>query len=142
GQARDAGVNVRSTVIERGAEFLRVSLIKAEQEEDLAAFMLYALTGVQKAYSTDPLVTAAFDRLWARRDQLNPYTRALFALASHAAGKTDWTATLARNMRNGLVEDKPNGTAHWGEAGVNWRWSEGGIEATAFSLRALLAIDP
>src|SRR6185369_14476349 len=34
------------------------------------------------------------------------------------------------------------GTAHWGEDGVYWRWSEGGVEATAFALRALLTIDP
>ena len=34
------------------------------------------------------------------------------------------------------------GTAHWGEDGVYWRWSEGGVEATSFALRALLAIDP
>ena len=33
-------------------------------------------------------------------------------------------------------------TAHWGEDGVSWRWSEGGVEATAFALRAFLAIDP
>src|SRR6185436_18066045 len=33
-------------------------------------------------------------------------------------------------------------TAHWGEDGVYWRWSEGGVEATSFALRALLAIDP
>ena len=33
-------------------------------------------------------------------------------------------------------------TAHWGEDGVHWRWSDGGVEATAFALRALLAIDP
>jgi hypothetical protein len=34
------------------------------------------------------------------------------------------------------------GTAHWGEDGLYWRWSEGGVEATAFALRALLAINP
>jgi alpha-2-macroglobulin len=34
------------------------------------------------------------------------------------------------------------GTAHWGEDGVYWRWSDGGVEATAFALRAMLAIDP
>jgi hypothetical protein len=33
-------------------------------------------------------------------------------------------------------------TAHWGEDGIYWRWSEGGVEATSFALRALLAIDP
>jgi uncharacterized protein YfaS (alpha-2-macroglobulin family) len=34
------------------------------------------------------------------------------------------------------------GTAHWGNDGIYWHWSEGGVEATAFALRALLAIDP
>ena len=34
------------------------------------------------------------------------------------------------------------GTAHWGEDGIYWRWSDGGVEATAFALRALLTIDP
>ena len=29
-----------------------------------------------------------------------------------------------------------------GRDGVYWRWSEGGVEATAFALQALLAIDP
>ncbi len=32
--------------------------------------------------------------------------------------------------------------AHWGEDGIYWRWSDGGVEATAFALRALLAIEP
>ena len=34
------------------------------------------------------------------------------------------------------------GTAHWGKDGIYWRWSDGGVEATAFALRALLIIDP
>ena len=34
------------------------------------------------------------------------------------------------------------GTAHWGEDGIYWRWSDGGVEATSFALRALLTIDP
>src|SRR5207247_6389617 len=34
------------------------------------------------------------------------------------------------------------GTAHWGEDGIYWRWSDGGVETTAFALRALLTIDP
>ncbi|NIQ01906.1 MAG: alpha-2-macroglobulin, partial [Nitrospinaceae bacterium] len=29
-----------------------------------------------------------------------------------------------------------------GEDGIYWRWSEGGVEATAFALQALLTIDP
>jgi hypothetical protein len=66
----------------------------------------------------------------------------LFALACHHAERTERAQTLVRNMRNGVIEDAGNGAAHWGESGVYWRWSQGGVEATAFSLRALLAIDP
>ena len=33
-------------------------------------------------------------------------------------------------------------TAHWGEDGLWSRWSEGGVEATAFVLRAMMEIDP
>ena len=34
------------------------------------------------------------------------------------------------------------GTAHWGEDRLYHRWSQGGVEATAFALRARLTIDP
>jgi hypothetical protein len=34
------------------------------------------------------------------------------------------------------------GTAHWGKDGFYWRWSDSGVEATAFALRALIAVDP
>jgi uncharacterized protein YfaS (alpha-2-macroglobulin family) len=33
-------------------------------------------------------------------------------------------------------------TCHWGKDGIHYRWSNGGVEATAFALRALLKIDP
>ena len=55
---------------------------------------------------------------------------------------------LVRNLENGVKrDDAPDtsvllgsgrkshpaviGTAHWGEDGIWWRWSSGGIEATA-----------
>ncbi|HZF40560.1 MAG TPA: alpha-2-macroglobulin, partial [Blastocatellia bacterium] len=67
--------------------------------------------------------------------------------------------TLVRNLENGVKMDtapdtsiiqttpmrtQPEviSTAHWGEDGIYWRWSDGGVEATAFALRALLAIEP
>jgi uncharacterized protein YfaS (alpha-2-macroglobulin family) len=65
--------------------------------------------------------------------------------------------TLVRNLENGVKADfAPDtsvliggkhdestlGTAHWGEDGIYWRWSDGGVEATAFALKALLTIDP
>ncbi|MBI5554474.1 MAG: alpha-2-macroglobulin, partial [Elusimicrobia bacterium] len=63
------------------------------------------------------------------------------------------------NLSNGVkIDDQPDksvleqnkqqsddaviATAHWGEDGIYWRWSDGGVEATAFALQALLTVDP
>ncbi|MEP6919935.1 MAG: alpha-2-macroglobulin family protein [bacterium] len=106
-----------------------------------------------------PFSTKAFDNLYSNRDRLNAYTRALLALAAHNFGFADKARTLVENLENGVKTDsKPDtsivqrggpasdpsvmGTAHWGEDGIYWRWSDGGVEATSFALRALLAIDP
>jgi uncharacterized protein YfaS (alpha-2-macroglobulin family) len=80
-------------------------------------------------------------------------------LSAHNYGYRDQAKTLIENLQNGFkLDSQPDtsivqrgaqtsdpsviGTAHWGEDGVYWRWSDGGVEATAFALRALLAIDP
>ena len=101
----------------------------------------------------------AFNNLFTHRDRLNAYTRALLALSAHNFGYADKAKTLVENLENGVkIDSKPDtsivqsggqssdpsviGTAHWGEDRLYWRWSEGGVEATSFVLRALLAIDP
>jgi len=118
--------------------------------------------GVPLASSSGPVSEfqgKAFNNLFTNRDRLNAYTRALLALSAHNFGYEDKAKTLIENLENGVkIDTKPDtsivqqgaqssdpsvmGTAHWGEDGVYWRWSEGGVEATAFVLRALLAIDP
>jgi hypothetical protein len=101
----------------------------------------------------------AFENLFTNRDRLNAYTKALLALAAHYSGKAEQARILVRNLDNGVkLDSKPDisivqrgaqasepsvmATAHWGEDGLYWRWSDGGVEATSFALRALLAIDP
>jgi hypothetical protein len=105
-----------------------------------------------------PSVSKALENLWTKRDALNAYTRALLALSAHHLNQPDKAKTLIENLENGVKQDaRPDtsvlfggqpdnagviGTAHWGEDGIYWRWSDGGVEATAFALRALLTIDP
>ncbi|HKB67245.1 MAG TPA: MG2 domain-containing protein [Pyrinomonadaceae bacterium] len=101
----------------------------------------------------------AFNNLFTNRDRLNAYTRALLALSAHNFGYADKAKTLVENLENGVkIDSKPDtsivqsggqasdpsvlATAHWGEDGLYWRWSDGGVEATSFVLRALLAVDP
>ena len=160
--AKQSGVALKANVLERAAAYLDKTLVEEELNHDMQAFMLHALA-VQRADAKQAglsqFQTKAWDNLWKNREGLNAYTRALLALAAHHFGKAAEAKTLIANLENGVKRDeRPDasvliggqlpanagvmGTAHWGEDGIYWRWSDGGVEATAFALRALLAIDP
>ena len=159
--ARQAGVDVKPDVAARAAGYIDRELVEEELNYDGQAWMLHALAVYQA--NTAPEVSKfqakAFDNLWNNRDKLNAYTRSLLALSAHSFGFKDKAQTLVANLENGVkIDSKPDtsivqsggqssdpsviGTAHWGEDGIYWRWSDGGVEATSFALRALLAIDP
>jgi len=160
--ARQGGIDVKSDVIERAAAFLNKELIEEETNYDSQAWMLHSLAvyhAMQKQSEVGKFEATAFTNLWNNRDGLNAYTRALLALSAHNYGYRDQARILITNLENGVKTDsKPDvsivqsgagvsdpsviGTAHWGEDGIYWRWSDGGVEATSFVLRALLAIDP
>ncbi len=159
GQAAD--VRCKDDVLIRGAAFLDKELVEEETNFDQQAWMLHALAVHHAAAKNkvSEFQTKAFDNLWKNRERLNAYTRALLALSAHNFGFADKAKILVNNLENGVKRDTaPDtsilirgeqksdasvlGTAHWGEDGIYWRWSDGGVEATAFALRALLAIDP
>jgi uncharacterized protein YfaS (alpha-2-macroglobulin family) len=160
--ARGAGIDVRAGVVERAVDYLDKELVEEEKSYDSQAWMLHALSvnhAARKKNEIEKFQNVAFENLWTNRDRLNAYTRALFALAAHNYGFADRAKILVNNLENGVkIDSQPDtsivqrgaqssdpsvmGTAHWGEDGIFWRWSDGGIESTAFVLRALLAIDP
>jgi uncharacterized protein YfaS (alpha-2-macroglobulin family) len=158
--AREAGIELKPEVAERAAAYLDKELVEEESNHDAQAWMLHALSvhlAFRKAAPSD-FQAKAFANLYTNRDRLNAYTRALLALSAHYMGKATEARTLVRNLENGVkLDSKPDtsivqrgaqsdpsvmAAAHWGEDGVYWRWSDGGVEATAFALRALLTIDP
>jgi len=158
--------------LRRGVRFLDEHLVEEEENPDMQAWMLHALAidwASIKTLTVTPALpatrTKAFANLWKNREQLNAYTRSLLALSAHYFGKNEEAKMLIENLENGVKrDDRPDasilidgkniqhptsniehptmGTAHWGEDGIYWRWSDGGVEATAFALRALLAVDP
>ncbi|HKY46291.1 MAG TPA: MG2 domain-containing protein, partial [Pyrinomonadaceae bacterium] len=160
--ARQAGVDVRSESLERAVFYLDKELVEEEANYDSQAWMLHSLAvyhAMRKQSEVGNFQQKAFTNLWTNRDKLSAYTRALLALAAHHYGFNDQARTLVANLENGVKTDsQPDvsiiqrgaqtsdpsviGTAHWGEDGIYWRWSDGGVEATSFALRALLAIDP
>jgi hypothetical protein len=160
--ARQAGVEVKGDSLARAVSYLDKELVEEEVNFDSQAWMLHALAAhhaERKQSEVGKFQDVAFKNLWTNRDKLNAYTRALLALAAHNYGYKDQAKTLVENLENGVKTDaQPDtsivqrgarasdpsviATAHWGEDGIFWRWSDGGVEATAFALRALLAIDP
>lgn len=159
--AGQAGIEVKDGVTRRGADFLNKRLVEEELNPAMQAWMLHALALHKKRnvkYPFSDFQKTAFQNLWNKRDELNAYTRALLALSAHCYDRKSEAKILARNLENGVIEDKRpdtsilvagqpknkgvQGTAHWGNDGIYWRWSEGGVEATAFALRALLTISP
>ncbi len=157
--AREGGIEVRKDVLERGVEFLRLHLVEAEESGDLAAWMLHALASNARESTDDLRVGKAFDNLWKRKDRLNAYGKALFALAAQGFGREREAHELVANLASGAIVDEtpeasaivPGGgqrhplttrTAHWGQDRIWSRWSDGAVETTSFVLRALAAIEP
>ncbi|MBL8766715.1 MAG: alpha-2-macroglobulin, partial [Planctomycetes bacterium] len=160
--AHEAGVDVDLNLLANAAQYLDRTLVEEERRPDMQAWMLHALAtygarvdGARRAEFAE----AAYANLWSKHRDLNAYSRSLFALAALALGHTDEARVLVDNLKNGVIRDEaPESslvkrgnervnaatipTAHWGEDGIAWRWSDGGVEATAWAIRALLAVDP
>src|SRR5262249_21239961 len=164
--AMQSGIPIKTDSLVRASSYLVKELVEEEANYDQQAWMLHALAayeswpspGRQGGPTVSEFQSKAFSNLWNNRDKLNAYTRALLALSAHYFGYRDQARTLIENLENGVkIDTKPDtrmvqrggvsdpsviSTAHWGEDGFYWRWSDGGVEATSFALRALLAIDP
>lgn len=160
--ARQAGIDVNAESLSRAVAYLDKEIVEKENSYDAQAWMLHALAvyhAEQKRAEVGKFQATAFTNLWNNREKLNAYTRALLALAANSYGYSAHAKTLIENLENGVkIDSHPDtsivqrgvqssdpsviATAHWGEDGIYWHWSEGGVEATSFVLRALLAIDP
>jgi len=144
--ARDAGMKIDEERVENGSDWLDDHLSEYADDWNQQAWMLHAMSAWDKAPSA--AATKAFDNVWAHRDRLTSYSRALLALAAHRYGMKERTAVLLRNLENGAKLDRDTSTAesmstvHWGEDRFWWHWHDGPVETTAFVLQALVTIDP
>jgi uncharacterized protein YfaS (alpha-2-macroglobulin family) len=146
--AQQAGVGVRSDMLERGSAWLRLHFADFRDQPELQAWLLHALaSGHDPGRPISGEERAAVESLWQKRDQLTACGQALFALAASNYGQDSKARTLAQILRDRVVRDQQTNSAltptvHWGNEGPSRRWQDGGIGATAFSVQALLAIDP
>jgi len=154
--ARDAGLKIDTSRIDRAASWLEVNLVERRAQYNDLAWMLHALS----AWRSTPgkLASPAFEDVYRNREKLSPYSRALLALTAHRYGEAERARVLLRNLEDGVTIDRtPDSsvllpretspetmqTAHWGASRrFWWRWHEGPVETTSFALQAFVTIDP
>ncbi|MFW6162450.1 MAG: MG2 domain-containing protein, partial [Planctomycetota bacterium] len=134
--AREAGVEIEDSRLQRGIGALRQRLVHLEDRDDTMAWCLYVLS--RHKIKEDKWL----ERTWNRREKLNAYTRALMALAFHQLGDRERATIMLRNLEDYLEQDKENATAHWGKMHNYWHWSHDAVEATSYALKAYVAIEP
>src|SRR5262249_39876036 len=161
--AKEGELAVDDNVVARAVHYLDQRLVQQEDAWQSQAWTLHAL-GAWRAATHDHTVTPeerrAIDNVWAHRERLSAYSRALFTLATHDFGDAQKTAVLVRNLEDGVKIDRaPDqsvllrdggssapetmATAHWGVDQRFWcRWYDGPVESTAFALAALVRVDP
>lgn len=145
-QARLADFTVPDEMLDAAVAHLFGNLHLLQGRLDDTAYVSWVLSEVQRAgyheLNADErrALEDAFQRVYANRDQLNDYTRALLCLGLVNRGERDKAEVCWRNIQAHRIETEHG--VHWGQSRWGWRWSEDQVETTAFCLLAALAIEP
>jgi uncharacterized protein YfaS (alpha-2-macroglobulin family) len=139
--AREAGVAIQDTALERGFKFL-LDAIKEEDDLHLMAYLASVVT--LRGTVDDQVKEIIAERLYRNRMKLAPYSQALLALALKQMGETNKARVMVDNLQNTAHIDRENGTCNWASErqGFWWRWWDNPVETNAAVLRAYLAVRP
>ena len=148
------GVAIVPGTLEKG-----IAWLKQHQDSTVKQLQLYertkGKTGRSRAIDVDALVymvlvdsDVANDEmqrfLYRDRLDLSLYSQALFGLALHKQQETDQRDMIIKNLDQFLTVDDENQTAYLDLPNRNywWYWYGSTIEANAFYLKLLTAVDP
>lgn len=131
--AKEAGVAVNDSVLERGRGYLTSHLGEAQNDPETHVFMVFALSQTGKAPA------ASLDKIFERRTAYSPKGRALVALALLSA-KDKRARVAVENLDDLVKAATARSDAAVGEANDAWSTSAA-IEATAFTLMAMVRYD-
>ncbi|MGZ4974486.1 MAG: alpha-2-macroglobulin family protein, partial [Limisphaerales bacterium] len=148
--ALEAGVDVDRGVYERGFQFLQANidaeLRKPKDKQNLGDVTTQA--GVAYTLSLEHHIQSDEQKKWltglyTNRAELNNYGRAMLALAMKNESRMDEAHMLLRNLLQFVDRDDSNETA-WVRTSQTgwWFWWNNDIEANAWALKALVALDP
>ena len=140
-QARELGYTTQASVLENAANYLVAQLVTPSLqatafEANRQAFFLYVLAQL------DADIVPDLDRLVEEnRSLLDPYARALVALAYADLGVTDnRLETLLNDLNDSAVVSATG--SHWEDASRDLRNLNSDVRGTAVVLQALAELDP
>ncbi|MBI5833230.1 MAG: hypothetical protein HZB16_13115 [Armatimonadetes bacterium] len=144
-QALRADYTVPQDRYTRAIDFLYGNLHLLKSQNDSSAYVAWVLTeveGIGHTPSADQkkALTETVERVWAERDGLNDYTRALLVLTLAGRRDNERAQVVWRNLQSRRIETAQG--CHWGENRWGWRWSEDQVETTAFALLASQKVEP
>ena len=150
--ARDSGISLPEGMIDRGVAFLAQAAAQAGPVKEypwqtgdntsLRTYMLYAIGQATSARLKEPELAKQLRRMFEDRDDLTDYARALLAIALADGGLNEEALLVLENIKDRARIDKEAGTASWGDLRGYYYWYQGGTEATSYSLRALIRLEP
>lgn len=148
---RETGYEVEETLLNGGRRVLERHLdevaarsrTKSPRLGTEDAFVAYVYGLLQKPGKAPDGLAQALRRLQADRADLTHQGRALLALALQRAGRRTEAALVLRNLLQFLERDDANETA-WIRSSAEgwWHWYRQDVETNAWTLRALLALEP
>ena len=101
------------------------------------AYMLYAASLLDEPENIPGFIQDRTREL-AANEQINNYSIALLALASHAQENKNLAARLAERLVNGASETAAGAT--WNGKAWHYNWQDDNVETSAAAVKALLAI--
>jgi uncharacterized protein YfaS (alpha-2-macroglobulin family) len=139
--AKKAGYDIDTARLDRGREKLKAMIDSGKNDEgkeidaESRAYMIYAMN---ESGWTDARYVGD---LFANRNSLQPYGRALLALALEARGDDKRAKTVAGEIESTAVAS--GGEAHWSSRYKSHGMDQSNdVEATAVSLKALSHLSP
>ncbi len=139
--ARNAGYGVLEERYDNGVTAL-TRLLESGRAGDSTvidltsqAYMVYVLATVNQG-KTIPALTDRIATL-SRSNGLNDYALALLTLASRYQNGAQTTALVSRLEKNASTGEE---WAFWQAKGRKWYWQDDQVEASAFAVKALLAV--
>ncbi|MFH0887390.1 MAG: MG2 domain-containing protein [bacterium] len=138
-ETRNSGFPIRKQALERGAESLTSQIsgnadkLSADNASELC-YMLYSLSHYRNI--DDKIVNAVY----RERAMLNPYAKALFAMALQNSDYHGKAKALVSELGKSAVTDKYG--CHWSAKTERYSWYDNSTETTSYVLKAYLSIDP